>query len=117
MPDPDDQMDGMGVGSRPRPPHRSPRNCERSASPRARDRHSRRQESPQWGYNPVTDCIVHRGAQCTTCSKYVMHVNDTSVDDDKSYINAQDRRQAMFVPHHEWLEERMALSRANDQLD
>ena len=23
----------------------------------------------------------------------------------------------MFVPHHEWLEERTALSRANDQLD
>ena len=23
----------------------------------------------------------------------------------------------MFVPHHEWLEERMALSRANNQLD
>jgi hypothetical protein len=46
-----------------------------------------------------------------------MHVNDTSVDDDKSYIDVQDRRQAMFVPHHEWLEERTALSRANDQLD
>jgi septal ring factor EnvC (AmiA/AmiB activator) len=39
------------------------------------------------------------------------------VDDDKSYIDAQDCRQAMFVPHHEWLEERTALSRANDQLD
>jgi hypothetical protein len=46
-----------------------------------------------------------------------MHVNDASVDDNKSYIDAQDRRQAMFVPHHEWLEEHTALSRANDQLD
>jgi len=117
MPDPDDQMDGTGAGSRPCPPHHSPCNRKRSASPRACDRQSWRQESPRWGYNPVTDCIVHRGAQCIICSDYVMHVNDASVDDDKSYIDAQDRRQAMFVPHHQWLEERMALSRANDQLD
>jgi hypothetical protein len=46
-----------------------------------------------------------------------MHVNDASVDNDKSYINAQDRQQAMFVPHHQWLEERTALNRANDELD
>jgi hypothetical protein len=46
-----------------------------------------------------------------------MHVNNALVDDDKSYINAQDHWQAMFVPHHEWLEECTALSRANDQLD
>ena len=46
-----------------------------------------------------------------------MHVNNTSVDNDKSYIDAQDRWQAMFVPHHEWLEECTALSRANNQLD
>jgi hypothetical protein len=46
-----------------------------------------------------------------------MHVNNASVDNDKSYIDAQDRRQAMFVPHHQWLEERMAFSRAHDQLD
>src|ERR1700676_510479 len=117
MPDPDDQMDGMGVGSRPRPPHRSPRNHKRSMSPRACDRHSQRLLSLRWGYNPVTNCIVHRGAQCTTCSEYVMHVNNTSVDDDKSYIDVQDRRQAMFVPHHQWLEECTAFSRANDQLD
>jgi len=46
-----------------------------------------------------------------------MHVNDALVDNDKSYINAQDRQQAMFVPHHQWLEECTALSRVNDQLD
>jgi hypothetical protein len=46
-----------------------------------------------------------------------MHVNDASVDDDKLYIDVQDHRQAMFVPHHQWLEECMALSRANNQLD
>jgi len=46
-----------------------------------------------------------------------MHVNDTSVDDNKLYIDAQDCRQAMFVPHHGWLEERTALSRPNNQLD
>jgi len=46
-----------------------------------------------------------------------MHMNDTSVDDDKLYIDAQDRQQAMFVPHHQWLEECTALSGANDQLN
>jgi len=46
-----------------------------------------------------------------------MHVNDASVDDNKLYIDAQDCQQAMFVPHHEWLKECTALSRANDQLD
>ena len=46
-----------------------------------------------------------------------MHVNNTLVDDNQSYINMQDRQQAMFVPHHQWLEECMALSRANNQLD
>jgi len=38
----------------------------------------------------------------------MLHLNDASVDDDKSYIDAQDHWQAMFIPHHQWLDERVA---------
>jgi hypothetical protein len=86
-------------------------------SPRAHDRTLWRQESPQWGYNPVTDCIVHHGAQCLICSEYIMHVNDTSVDNDQLYIDMQDHQQIMFIPYHQWLDEHMALARANEQLN
>jgi hypothetical protein len=117
MPDPDDHMDSTGAGSQPHLPHCSPCNHEHSTSPRAHDRTLWRQESLQWGYNPVTDFIVHCGAQCPICSKYIMHVNNTLVDDDQSYIDAQDCRQVMFIPHHQWLDECTALARANEQLD
>jgi len=86
MPDPDNQMDGTGVGSWPCPPHCFPCNCNCSASPRAHDKHSQRQGVSVWGYKPHNQLhcgtVVHNAPHAMTMS---MHVNNTSVDNDQSY--------------------------------
>ena len=102
------ETDGHRHGSMP--PGRSPANRERSASPRARhDRYERREPHLGWGYNSMSDCIVHHGVGCKKCTDYVMHLTMGSMEDDPSYIDAVAKRQNMFVPFEQWRSETLKV--------
>jgi hypothetical protein len=87
-PDFDGPMDGEGEGQKSLPPLRSPAMRERSASPRAQERSSRRSGPRDWMYSPMIDCVTHRGSECLTCGMYTLHLITTLMEEDPSYIAA-----------------------------
>jgi hypothetical protein len=80
-------------------------------SPRARVRHSRREEPHGWLYNPLTECLVHRSTECSVCGEYSAHLNNAAMDDDQSYIDAVSKKNAYFVPITQW---QAAIKKATD---
>ena len=103
MPDDNpDRMDEDGSGRKSLPPGQSPANRERSASPRARVRHSRREEPRGWLYNPLMECVAHRSTECSVCREYSAHLNNAAMDDNQSYIDAVSKKNAYFVPITQW---------------
>jgi hypothetical protein len=100
-------------------PGRSPRNRNRSASPRTlqRDRGPRRRDTstPEWKWNPALECVVHSASACTTCRDYVSHLNEGAMDDDASYIDAGMKRSASYVSITQWTATRDDLSRVRQE--
>ena len=56
-----------------------------------------RATSSEWGWNPQTECLSHKGMACLVCMAYAMHSHSTAMEDDESYTAATDRCNAMFV--------------------
>ncbi len=112
-----DRMDEDSSGRKSLPPGRSPAQRERSASPRARGRNSRRDEPRRWMYNPLMECVAHRSTECRVCGEYSSHLNNAAMDDDQSYIDAVSKKNAYFVPMTVWQAEVKKSADAKDERD
>jgi hypothetical protein len=102
-------------------PGRSPRNCNRSASPRTlqRNRGTRHRDTstPEWKWNPALECVVHSASACATCRDYVSHLNEGAMDDDVSFIDAGMKRSASYVSMLQWTATRDNLTRVRIERD
>ena len=87
-------------------PGRSPRNRNRSASPRTlRRNHGTRHcdtSTPEWKWNPALECMVHSASACAMCRDYVSHLNEGAMDDNASFIDAGMKRSASYVSMLQW---------------
>jgi hypothetical protein len=111
MPDENpDRMDEDGMGRKSLP-------LGRSVSPRARVRHSRREEPRGWLYNPLTECVAHRSTECSVCGEYSAHLNNAAMDNDQSYIDAVSKKNAYFVPITQWKAEIKKSADAREDRD
>jgi hypothetical protein len=102
-------------------PGRSPRNRNRSASPRTLQRNpgTRRCDTstPEWKWNPALECVVQSASACTTCRDYVSHLNEGAMDDDASFIDAGMKRSASYVSMLQWTATRDDLTRVRIERD
>ena len=67
----------------------------------------------EWGWNPQTECLCHKGTSCSVCMAYAMHLHTAAMEDDDSYSAAMDRRNSMFVPSSRFKRE---VERADHEL-
>jgi len=52
-----------------------------------------RQEDPHWCmYNPLMECVAYRSTECHVCGVFFVHLNNATMDDDQSYIDAVSKK-------------------------
>jgi hypothetical protein len=78
-----------------------------SASPRTLQQHShhgthRRAPTIRWKWNPVHECLMHSGSECNMYKDYLAHLNDGTMKDDRSYVNACNRHSTSYIPIAQW---------------
>ena len=89
-----------------------------SLPPRAcHDHYDCREPHLGWGYNSMSDCIIHHSVGCKKCTEYMMHLTVGLMEDDPSYIDAVAKRQNMFVPFKQWQSETLKVDNLEIECD
>jgi hypothetical protein len=93
-----------------------------SVSPWTLQQHSRRgmhcrAPTIRWKWNPVHECLMHSGSECNVCKDYLAHLNNSAMEDDRSYVDTCDRRSASFIPIAQWRQDTSELRRLCKDLE